>query len=272
MEMIRNASPFWIAVITMIVLGLVMLLPIEGSLQGLGFSEFQAEYIGVFFKMGLLAALSLVVLKKLNVFAIAGLSGTYPWKYKYLNVVPVYLFIVGIATIASKDLLQIQAANLLVLLLGCLAVGFAEEFLFRGILQSLFLKKFITRKGGLLIGIFIPALLFGLFHFVNFIKSGEIAPVLIQVIFASFIGFFFGVLVIKTNKLIPLAFTHGLINFFLSLQTLPGLQSKISDALPDQGGASIAPLILFLPLLIIAFFVFRTINKVEVDEKLKISF
>ena len=177
--------------------------------------------------------------------------------------------LLGIASVISTDLAKIELLNIALLLIACLAVGFAEELIFRGVLQSLFLKKYIHTKSGIFMGTFIPALAFGLFHLINIIQGGPIFPVIIQVIFATFIGFFFGVLLLKTNKLIPLAITHALINFFFSLQFLPNIENEVAQ---DPSAVSIAPIILCLPLFIIALFLLKKINKTEVQEKLNQSF
>jgi len=103
------------------------------------------------------------------------------------------------------------------------------------------------------------------------LKNDNSMAVLIQVVYATFIGFFFGVLLLKTNKLIPLVITHGLINFFFSLSLLPSMKNIENDATNTtsmQMGALIAPLILFLPLFIIAFLVIRKVKKEDIAKKI----
>lgn len=273
MKFIKTMSPFLFAFAMLFTIGLFMLIPIESLFDNKNISKFEFEYINIFIKMSLLFILCYIIIVKLGLTTITGLSSKYKWKFKYLNLIPIYLFIIGLLTVASKDISQIQPSNLLILLFGCLAVGFGEEFMFRGLLQSLFLKRYIKHGRGLFLGVFIPALFFGLFHLVNLINSQEVLPVLIQVVFATFIGFFFGVLVLKTNKLIPLAITHGLINFFLSLQTLPSLNdTSINNASNEGIGAALGPLILFLPLFIIGLFIIKKMNKESTQEKLNESF
>ena len=90
--------------------------------------------------------------------------------------------------------------------------------------------------------------------------------VVVQVVFATFIGFFFGALVLKTNKIIPVAITHGLINFSFSIALLPGL------AVEQQSGFSIAPIIVTLPLLISGLLILRKIKIEDVIKKIDESF
>lgn len=272
MKELKNISPLIFSVITLICFSIIGLLPIDEILLKASFSDFHAEYTGLGIKMTFVFLVSQRLVRNLNIESMIGLSPKCRWENKSLNLIPVYLIILGALSVISKDLAQINLANVLLLLAACLAVGFAEEYLFRGVLQSLFLKKYINNKRGILISVFIPALIFGLFHFVNLTRGGPAAAVIIQVVFATFIGFFFGAMVLKTNKITPVALTHGLINFFFSLAFLPGLQSLEEGAAFEDGGVSIAPIILTLPLLIVGFFIVRKISKEDVAKKLNESF
>lgn len=250
----------------LVVFSIIALLPIDIILIKMSLSYFQSEYIGLTIKMAFIFIISYRLIKKMRIESIAGFSSSYDWKFKSLNMIPVYLIVLGVLSIISKDLTQIHIDNLLLLLFACLTVGFAEEFLFRGLLQSLFLKKYSSHKNGILLGTLIPAIIFGLFHLINLINNDDVLAVLTQVVFASFIGFFFGVLVLKTNKIIPVAVTHGLINFFFSLALLPSIKAA------EEMEASIAPIILTLPLFISALFVLKKIKKEAVLKKLNESF
>ncbi len=266
MKNIKNISPVIYAIITLVAFGIIGLLPIDTILTKMSLSDFQSEYIGLTIKMTFILIISYRIIKVLKIESIIGLSSKYSWKFKYLNIIPVYLIILGVLSVISKDLTQIHIENLLLLLFACLTVGFAEEFLFRGVLQSLFLKKYLEHKNGLLISILSPAIFFGLFHLINLTNNDDVFAVLIQVIFATFIGFFFGVLVLKTNKIIPVALTHGLINFFFSIAFLPSIK------VTEETGASITPILIFLPLFIIGLVVLKKIKKEDVMKKLNESF
>jgi membrane protease YdiL (CAAX protease family) len=264
---IKTRSPFLFTAILLAIIGIVSLTPLEGILLNFSVSSFQAEYINLSIKMGMFALIGYMLIKKWNLKVIGGLSAIYKWEFKSLNLIPTYLMLLGIVSVISADLTKIELPNIFLLLFGMLTVGFGEEFLFRGVLQALFLKKYISLKSGLFLGTFIPAFAFGLFHLFNLFNGQPITPVIIQVIFATFIGFFFGVLLLKTNKMIPLVITHALINFFFSIQFLPNFDSKVT-----QEPASLVSIIIFLPLFIIAFFILKKIDKTKVQEKLNQSF
>ena len=241
---------------------LVVVLPLDMMLIKMSFSDFKSEYIGLTIKMALIFAISFIVIKKIKIENIIGISSLYKWENKYLNVIPIYLIVLGVLSILSKDLTQIKLENLTILFLACLTVGFAEEFLFRGVVLSFFLKKYHARKNGILLSTLYSAIIFGSFHFLNLTKNDNVVAVIIQVVFATFIGFFFGALVLKTNKIVPVAITHGLINFFFSIAFLPGVENI------DNTSTSVAPIVVTLPLLITSFFIIKKIKKETIIKKL----
>lgn len=265
---IKKLNILFLILITLFFLGLVMLTPIQKLLTIVPLTKFQIEYSSLFIKMGFIFFVGYLIIKKNNIKPIAGLSSSYNWTHKALNAAPFYLFIIGIASVASKDFSEVVPFNILLLLFGCLAVGFAEEFLFRGIIQSLLLKKYAHKKNGIVMSVFFAALIFGLFHLLNLFKNGNVTAVIIQVVYATIIGFFFGVLVLKTNKIIPLAITHALINFFFSLQFLPSLNTSQNNSTDET---SVAAILIVLPLLIIGFINLRKLDKDLILEKTNAS-
>jgi len=265
---IKNQSPFVIAIAVLAVIALVMLVPTEVMFNKVFHDDFKSEYVDLAFKMGLLFLIGYSFIRMLKIQTLSGLSRQFPWRFKYLNLIPVYLFIIGLLGIYSRDFSLIAPANLMLLLFACLMVGFAEEYLFRGLLQPLFIKKYGSRQNGIFMSILLTSVFFGVFHLINLAKNDNVGQVLVQVVYAMFIGFFFGVLLLKTNKLIPIAITHGLINFFFSLAFLPALKT-VQDEAADT--VSIAPIILFLPLFIIGLLIYKKLDKKEIIEKLEIE-
>ena len=265
---VKNQSPFVIAIVILGVMALIMLAPTEAMFNKIFDDDFKSEYVDLTFKMGLLFFIGYSFIKMLKTQILGGLSRQFPWRFKYLNLIPVYLFIIGLLGIYSRDFSLIEPINIFLLLFACLMVGFAEEYLFRGLLQPLFLKKYASRKNGIFIGVFLTSLFFGGFHLINLARNDTFGQVLVQVVYAIFIGFFFGALLLKTNKLIPIAITHGLINFFFSLAFLPGLNTA-EDEFIDT--VSFAPIILFLPLFISGLFIYKKLDKKEIIEKLEIE-
>ena len=265
---IENQSAFVIAIAMLAIIGLLMLLPTEAMLATVMQDDFKAEYVNLTLKMVVLFVIGYSLIKALQFQTLAGLSRQLAWRSKSLNLIPIYLFVLGLVSVISRDFSQIALSNLMLLLIACLMVGFAEEYLFRGFLQTLFLKKYGSHKNGIFMSILLSSMCFGFFHLINLAKGDQVGQVLVQVVFAMFIGFFFGALLLKTNKLTPIAITHGLINFFFSLAMLPGINTLEEEATDT---VSIAPIILFLPLLVIGLLIYRKLDKKEILEKLGVG-
>ena len=273
--MIKKVNPFFSGIAILTVIGIIIWLPLDKLITEPDFSSFQIEYIILAIKMLLIFSVGLVLIKGLNEKALSGIGSKYNWSFKHLNLIPFYLFLLGIVGLINKDLSSIDFSNVLLLLIACLLVGFAEEFVFRGYLQPVFLKKYISRKNGIFLGVLFPAIFFGASHLLNLTVNDNVPQVIGQSIYAIFIGFFFGVVLLKTNKLIPLAITHGLINFFFLFGSLPSLNNKIEPAvamiLSEQIVAAAAPLIIFIPLFIIGLILLRKITKDDVEKKINIT-
>ena len=273
--MIKKVNPFFSGIAILTVIGIIIWLPLDKLITEPDFSSFQIEYIILAIKMLLIFSVGLVLIKGLNEKALSGIGSKYNWSFKHLNLIPFYLFLLGIVGLINKDISSIDFSNVLLLLIACLLVGFAEEFVFRGYLQPVFLKKYISRKNGIFLGVLFPAIFFGASHLLNLTVNDNVPQVIGQSIYAIFIGFFFGVVLLKTNKLIPLAITHGLINFFFLFGSLPSLNNKIEPAvamiLSEQIVAAAAPLIIFIPLFIIGLILLRKITKDDVEKKINIT-
>lgn len=272
--MIKKLSPFSSGIAVLIVIGIIMLLPLDKLITEQDFSSFQVEYVILTIKMLLIFSISVILIKRLNEKALSGISSKYKWSFKYLNLIPFYLFLLGILGFINKDLSSIDFSNMALLLIACQLVGFAEEFVFRGYLQSVFLKKYISRDRGVFLGVFFPAIFFGASHLLNLTVNDNVPQVIGQATYAIFIGFFFGAVLLKTNKLIPLAITHGLINFFFLFRLLPSLNSNMEPAvaitLLEQIISAAVPLLIFIPLFVIGLMLLRKITQEDVQKKINI--
>ena len=90
-----------------------------------------------------------------------------------------------------------------------------EEISWRGVMLVLFRKRYSTWKS-----IVITSLGFGLFHFLNLIDGCPIEFVIRQIMFSSFLGFFYGYLVLRSNSLMPAMLFHYLVNMFIGSFTI----------------------------------------------------
>jgi len=85
-----------------------------------------------------------------------------------------------------------------------------EEVSWRGVMLVLFMKKYSAKKS-----ILITALGFGIFHILNLLGGVEPDFVIRQVIFGSFVGLFYGYLVLRSDSLMPAMLFHYLVNMFI---------------------------------------------------------
>lgn len=93
------------------------------------------------------------------------------------------------------------------LFIDMLIPGIWEEVAFRGIILTLLLKKYSEKKA-----IIIDGLLFGVMHFLNIIGGADVGSTIIQVLYATTLGFAFAYLYIKTESLVPCIIAHYLID------------------------------------------------------------
>ncbi|MFX1501248.1 MAG: type II CAAX prenyl endopeptidase Rce1 family protein [Promethearchaeota archaeon] len=85
--------------------------------------------------------------------------------------------------------------------------GIWEEIAFRGVILNLQLKIYSVTASIILNGV-----LFGLFHLINLISGANLFLTLMQVIYASFIGFTFAYIYTKTKSLLPCILAHYLLD------------------------------------------------------------
>lgn len=264
-------NPFVITVITLILFMGILKLPINTTiLETFDLSIQQSDNISRLLKNLVIIILAIYAINKLKLVDLSGLSKQIKLQNKFLILIPLYLVIIGVLSLLGTDLSGISAIDIMLLSLAMISVGFVEEFIFRGILQSVFLKEYSHRKNGILISIFLPAVLFGGIHLLN-LNMSNIAASISQAVYAFFIGATFGAILLKTNKLFPLAIIHGLIDIVFSIPTLLDDNVKVGELEQQNIGQAIGSMLIVLPLFIIGLFIIRKINLASVQEKIVLS-
>jgi membrane protease YdiL (CAAX protease family) len=261
-------NPYAIAIISIgLFLGIIKF-PMDLIFERFEFFLPQSSNVERLLKNFLVIFLIVLAIKKFKVSKLSGLSRRVKLENSYLILIPLYLVIIGVFMSSGTDLSNVDTKDVLLLGFAMLSVGFVEEFVFRGFLQAVFLKHFMHRKGGILIGLFVPALLFGLLHLAN-LDLSNMAGTVAQVIYAFFIGFSFGVILLRTNKLIPLAIIHGLINFVFSISTLTDGSSVASQLEEQSWGDALGSVFAVLPLFIVSLFILKKVTKESILEKIE---
>lgn len=122
-----------------------------------------------------------------------------------------YLYFIPLLIIASVNLWNGAAMNLsffesVLFVLSMLCVGFLEEVIFRGFLFKSICKDNVKQA------ILISSLTFGLGHITSLLNGRDILPTLLQICYATAIGFLFTVIFYKGKSLLPCIITHGVLN------------------------------------------------------------
>ena len=89
-----------------------------------------------------------------------------------------------------------------------------EEAGFRGIVLTVFLSRYSERKS-----IIFSSLGFGLMHSLNLMNGADLVWVMGQVVWAFFMGLFYGYVFVRTRSLLPPMIVHYLGNVFISSLT-----------------------------------------------------
>jgi len=101
-----------------------------------------------------------------------------------------------------------SAPETLLHILSMFCVGFLEEMIFRGFLFN------AMAKDGVKFAIVVSSVTFGAGHIVNLVNGSgaQLLPNLLQVMYATAVGFAFVMIYYKSKSLVPCILTHGIFN------------------------------------------------------------
>ena len=122
-----------------------------------------------------------------------------------------YLYFIPLAVIISVNLwsgfnLNHSAREVVFHILTMINIGFIEELIFRGFLFRMMEKNNVKSA------VAVSALTFGIGHIVNLLNGAELIPTLMQICYATAIGYLFVIIFRKSSSLIPCIITHCLVN------------------------------------------------------------
>ena len=110
-------------------------------------------------------------------------------------------------------------------ILSMATVAFLEELIFRGLLFN------GMRRGGLTAAIIVSSLTFGMGHIVNLLTGAPVFDTLLQLVYASAIGFCYTAIFIKGGSLLPCILSHALVNSMSLFAVQPSAQAQLFIAL-----------------------------------------
>lgn len=122
-----------------------------------------------------------------------------------------YLYFIPLGLIISVNLwngvtINVSAFEIVLFIISMLCVGFIEEIIFRGFLFKAMCKDNIKSA------IFVSSITFGMGHIVNLLNGRDLIPTLLQICYATTIGFLFTIIFYKGKSLLPCIITHGVHN------------------------------------------------------------
>ncbi len=122
-----------------------------------------------------------------------------------------YLYFIPLAVIISVNLwngfnINDSASEIVFHILTMINIGFIEELIFRGFLFKMMAKSSIKSA------IIVSSLTFGIGHIVNLLNGADLIPTLMQICYATAIGYLFVIIFHKSKSLVPCIVTHCLVN------------------------------------------------------------
>jgi membrane protease YdiL (CAAX protease family) len=122
-----------------------------------------------------------------------------------------YLYFIPLAVIISVNLwsgfnINNSAEEIAFHILTMIHIGFIEELIFRGFLFRMMEKSSVKSA------IIVSAVTFGMGHIINLLNGAELIPTLMQIGYATAIGYLFVIIFHKSKSLVPCIITHCLVN------------------------------------------------------------
>lgn len=116
-----------------------------------------------------------------------------------------------LSTVLGRKLLPIS--NIVVFIAAMVAVGIAEEFIFRGIILNLFIDKFGRTKKGVLGAIIISSIMFGCAHMSNVFSGISLKGAFIQAMGTIMLGALLAAVYLRTRNIWVVAILHAFMDF-----------------------------------------------------------
>lgn len=219
---------------------IVYILSNSYCMQSFGVEDYRTSIVNTIISVCLI--ILMLILKRVKYYGITKVTNA----KKYLYFLPLLLIISvnlwnGININNSKTEIVFH-------ILTMINVGFIEEIIFRGFLFKMMEKTNVKSA------IIVSAITFGVGHIINLLNGASLIPTLIQVCYATSIGFLFVIIFYKSKSLLPCIITHCLVNS-LSIFNIENVVSIY-----------IAPIILTIVPIIYIIYINKKIDNLEEKE------
>jgi membrane protease YdiL (CAAX protease family) len=157
-------------------------------MQNFGIADYRSTIINTIFSLALV--LLMICLKRVSYYGLTKVKD--PKKYLYF--IPLLI----IASVNLWNGIHINNTNSEIVfhILTMLNIGFIEEIIFRGFLFKMMEKENVKSA------IVVSAITFGIGHIINLFNGADLIPTLLQICYATSIGFLFVIIFYKSNALI----------------------------------------------------------------------
>ena len=200
-----------------------------------GMTDYRTAIINIFLSIGI--SMFIIYNNLSNYF---GLS-SFPSPKKYLYFIP--LIMITSVNLWGGIYIGNSTSEIIFYIISMIGVGFLEEIIFRGFLFRM------MEKANVKSAIIVSAITFGVGHIINLLNGAELIPPLIQVCYATSIGFLFVIKFYKSKSLIPCIITHCIVNSL----SIFNIESTISSY--------IAPIILTIIPIIYTIYINKTVKE-----------
>lgn len=171
----------------------------DGLSESTGIPKLITALVGLMFTAGLLIwCFSQGLLKKYGLSKPEGKAGAY---YYYLPI-----FVIASCNLWCGVTMNASVVETCLYIISMVCVGFIEEIIFRGFLFEALRKDSVNRA------IIISGVTFGFGHIVNLLGGAEPLPTLLQILYATAVGFAFTILFYKSKSLIVCIAAHSFVN------------------------------------------------------------
>lgn len=200
---------------------------------------------------------------------------------KYYLPLLIYIVLLANSSALSKINKEMyHTMDMFLVFLEKLTSAFLEEIVFRGLVLALIVNKYIERKNGVLISVFLASFIFGTTHFINLITQSElltVTGVVKQVYIATCLGMMFSSMFLKSRNIFILIIGHFILNIFSILEELEmNAATTVTRVVEDKTTIEIiTSLVLFfiifgIPVLI-GIAILRHVNDKQLRSQLKMG-
>lgn len=197
---------------TLISIVLIVLYIITNSycLQNYGITDYRTTLINIVLSLGIIIFI-----------AINRLGGYYgltklPNSNEFLYFIPLILLVT--VNLWNGININNSVSEIVFYIISMICVGFIEEIIFRGFLFKMMAKDNVNRA------IIVTSLTFGIGHIINLLNGAEFISTLIQICYATTVGYLFVIIFQKGKSLWPCIIAHSMTNAL----SIFGVENQVS--------------------------------------------